>query len=90
MSELQKGIQGITEETAQALEALLNSTRAFVADSNLQLKNILMALTAPAPENPFLLELKAQTEQLRTMNNLWNSLSKMSTGNGRVLKVQIV
>lgn len=90
MSELQKGIQGITEETAQALEALLNSTRAFVADSNLQLKNILMALTAPAPENPYLLELKAQTEQLRTMNSLWSSLSKMSTGNGRVLKVQIV
>lgn len=90
MSTLQKGIQGVTEETAQALEALLNSMRYFVSDSNLQLRTILATLTAPAPENPFLLELKAQTEQLRTMNSLWNSLSKMSTGNGRVLKVQIV
>lgn len=90
MSTLQKGIQGVTEETAQALEALLNSMRYFVSDSNLQLRSILATLTAPAPENPFLLELKAQTEQLRTMNSLWNSLSKMSTGNGRVLKVQIV
>lgn len=90
MSGLQKGIQGVTEETAQALEALLNSMRYFVSDSNLQLRNILTTLTAPAPENPYLLELKAQTEQLRLMNSLWSSLSKMSTGNGRVLKVQIV
>lgn len=90
MSELSRGISSITEETAQALEALLNSMRYFVSDSNLQLRSILATLTAPAPENPFLLELKAQTEQLRTMNSLWNSLSKTSTGNGRVLKVQIV
>lgn len=90
MSELSRGISSITEETAQALEALLNSMRYFASDSNLQLRTILATLTAPAPENPFLLELKAQTEQLRTMNSLWNSLSKMSTGNGRVLKVQIV
>lgn len=90
MSELSRGISSITEETAQALEALLNSMRYFASDSNLQLRTILATLTAPAPENPFLLELKAQTEQLRTMNSLWNSLSKTSTGNGKVLKVQIV
>lgn len=90
MSALSKSISGMSEETAQALEALLNSMRYFVSDSNLQLRTILATLTAPAPENPFLLELKAQTEQLRTMNSLWNSLSKTSTGNGKVLKVQIV
>ena len=80
MTGLQKGISSITEETAQALEALLNSMRYFVSDSNLQLRNILATLTAPAPENPFLLELKAQTEQLRTMNSLWSRIVKSENG----------
>ena len=39
LSELQKGIQGVTEETAQVLESLLNSMRFYVADSNSELKN---------------------------------------------------
>lgn len=90
MSGLQRGIQSVTEETAQALEALLNSVRYFTSDSNMQLKNILTALTAPTPENPYLLELKAQTEQLKAMNNLWNSLTKVSSGKGRVLKIEMV
>ena len=90
MSGLSKSISGITADQADALSAITESIRYFASDSNLQLRNILMTLTAPAPENPFLLELKAQTEQLRTMNRLWNSLSKTSTGNGKVLKVQIV
>lgn len=90
MSGLQRGIQSVTEETAQALEAILNSIRYFTSDSNMQLKSILTALTAPTPDNPYLLELKAQTEQLKAMNNLWNSLTKVSSGKGRILKVEIV
>ena len=90
MSGLQRGIESVTEETAQALEALLNSVRYFTSDSNMQLKNILSALTAPTPENPYLLELKAQTEQLKAMNSLWNSLTKVSSGKGRVLKVEMM
>lgn len=39
LSELQKGIQGVTEETAQVLEALLNSMRLYVADTNNEIKN---------------------------------------------------
>lgn len=39
LSALQKGIQGVTEETAQVIEALLNSMRFYVADSNSELKN---------------------------------------------------
>ena len=39
LSALQKGIQGITEDTAQVLESLLNSMRFYVADSNTELKN---------------------------------------------------
>lgn len=90
MSGLSKSIAGITEQQADALAAITESIRFFTADSNAKLASILSTLTSPAPENPFLLELKAQTEQLRTMNSLWSSLSKTSTGNGKVLKVQIV
>lgn len=39
LSELQKGIQGVTEETAQVLESLLNSMRLYVADTNNEIKN---------------------------------------------------
>lgn len=39
LSELQKGIQGITEDTAQVLEALLNSMRLYVADTNNEIKS---------------------------------------------------
>lgn len=39
LSELQKGIQGVTEETAQVLESLLNSMRLYVADTNMHIKD---------------------------------------------------
>lgn len=39
LSELQKGIQGITEDTAQVLESLINSMRLYVADTNNEIKN---------------------------------------------------
>lgn len=39
LSELQKGIQGITEDTAQVLESLLNSMRLYVADTNMHIKD---------------------------------------------------
>lgn len=59
LSALQKGIQGVTEETAQVIEALLNSMRFYVADSNTELKeqtkylrdiyNLLVSLRSPMP-----------------------------------------
>jgi hypothetical protein len=59
LSELQKGIQGVTEQTAQVLEALLNSMRDTQANaySELQtqtnilkdIKGILSDLTSPSP-----------------------------------------
>lgn len=39
LTALQKGIQGVTEQTAQVIESLLNSMRAYQADSNVELKN---------------------------------------------------
>lgn len=89
MSSLSKSISGITETQADALAAITESIRYFASDSNLQLRNILVTLTAPAPENPFLLELKAQTEQLRLMNNLWNGVMKNGT-TGKAINVRII
>lgn len=89
MSGLQRGISGITETQADALAAITESIRFFSSDSNMQLKNILSALTAPTPENPYLLELKAQTEQLKAMNSLWNSLVKNGT-TGKAINVRII
>lgn len=39
LTALQKGIQGVTEQTAQVIEALLNSMRMYQADSNAELKS---------------------------------------------------
>ena len=39
LSALSKSIQGVSEDTAQVIESLLNSMRFYVADSNQELKN---------------------------------------------------
>lgn len=75
LSGLQRGIQGITEDTALALESLLNSIRFFVSDSNLQLKNIYnMFVNVDAP-NPILVELKMQTSLVRNIYDLFNGMT---------------
>ncbi|MBQ0073132.1 MAG: hypothetical protein KBT34_02935 [Prevotella sp.] len=74
LSGLAAGIQGVTEETAQVLEALLNSMRFYVADSNKDLKTIMLTLTNPPSDNVFLSELKAQTAQLEMLNKTLNGL----------------
>lgn len=78
LSGLQKGIQGITEETAQALEALLNSVRYYTADSNMQLRNIYAILsgTSDIATNPMLAELRSQTQMMTAINRLLNSVVK--------------
>lgn len=77
LSGLSKGIQSVTEETAQALEALLNSMRFFVSDSNTQLKSIYAALTSQdALQNPILAEMKTQTALIQSINSLFGSVIK--------------
>ena len=83
LSGLQRGIQGVTEETAQALESLLNSTRFFVADSNKQLQNIYQAITSTdVNANPLLAELKLQTAQVTAINKLLNGVVGNSSASG--------
>lgn len=91
MTGLQKGIQGITEETAQAVEALLESIRLFVSQENTNVAGILAILLANTQgETPLMQELRFQTSHLASIDSLLSSVSKNVTSNGRALKVQIV
>lgn len=74
LSGLAAGIQGVTEETAQILEALLNSMRFYVADTNEQLKQIFNTMINPNEENPFLKELKNQTKYLASIDKRLDSV----------------
>lgn len=72
---LSKGIQGITETTAQALEAILNSMRLYVIDNNKQLTEIAeRVLNFENPQNPILAELKQQTEYIEEIRTFLNSV----------------
>ena len=75
LSALQQGIQGITETTAEALEALLNSIRFFVSQQTTDITAIINLLDAryslesQAETNPMLIELKAQTGYLEIISD---------------------
>lgn len=91
MSGLQKGIEGVTETTAQALEALLNSMRYYVSDSNNLLRQFYMSfISADETMNPMLYELKQHTTLLNAIHSLLNSTTKMTNNNGRALKVLMI
>lgn len=88
LSGLQRGIEGVTETTAQALEALLNSMRYYVSDSNNLLRQFYMSfISADETMNPMLYELKQHTTLLTAIHSLLNSTTKMTNNNGRALKV---
>lgn len=75
LSALTQSIQGITETTAEALEALLNSIRFFVNQQTIDItaiRNLLDArysLESQAETNPMLIELKAQTGYLEIISD---------------------
>lgn len=72
---LSKSIQGVTETTAQALEAILNSMRLYVIDNNKQLTEIAeRVLFFENPQNPILAELKQQTEYIEDIRLFLNSV----------------
>lgn len=68
LSGLQKGIQGVTEETAGVIEAYLNSMRFFVADSNMQLQTIASFFSVDPTQNPLVSELMSQTRLLQSID----------------------
>lgn len=69
-STLSKSVQGVTETTANVIEAYLNSMRFFVSDSNMVLNNFYMAFTSIDPLlNPMYSELANQTKLLRSIDD---------------------
>lgn len=90
LSGLQKGIQSVTEETAQALEALLESLRFYVSDQNQYIQNIYDWLTNRISASPLVTQMNLQVRRLEMIYDLWNGIIRNSTGKGRVLKVEIV
>lgn len=75
LSGLQKGIQGITESTAEIIEAYLNSVRFFVSDSNQKLAEMLERFSSQDDaKSPILAELRAQTRYLSAIERYLSSV----------------
>lgn len=91
LSGLQRGIQGVTETTAQALEALLNSVRFYTSDTNSVIRQLYTAImSADEGVNPMLAELRAHTRWLSAIHELIKSATKSTGVNGNAMKVVIV
>lgn len=92
LSGLQRGIQGVTEETAQIIEAYLNSVRFHVADSNSKLTMIAnQIIGGDETANPMLSELKTQTEMIRAIRDMFSSVIRNGhpTFGGAFIKVAL-
>lgn len=92
LSGLQKGIQGITESTAEIIEAYLNSVRFFVSDSNQKLTELLERFaTNDETRSPILEQLKAQTRYLASIERALSTIIDPSgwREGGAVLKVRM-
>lgn len=82
LSALTQGIQGVTEQTAEALESLLNSMRFFLATQQGDVAAIRMMLevqygaasSSSSATNPMLTELQAQTMLMRSIDNSFGSV----------------
>lgn len=93
LSGLQEGIQGVTEETAQIIEAYLNSIRFYIAQDNqnlADLRNFFMG--SEEDTNPILSQLKMQTELIRAIKDMFSSVIYSGghpTYGGAFLKVSL-
>ncbi|MGN0280788.1 MAG: tape measure protein [Prevotella sp.] len=96
LSQLQQGIQSLSESTGQALESLLNSIRFFVAQQSTDVAAIRQLLSATSnievsntDNSPMLRELQTQTAYLSKMYSLWSSVIKSGghPKNGAGIKV---
>lgn len=90
LSGLQRGIQGVTEETAQIIEAYLNSIRFFVAEQNTYLSQIAASFGNAEVENPMVEQLRIIAAQTSAINSLLQGLVRGGhTLGGSGLKVFI-
>ena len=87
LSDLQQGIQSVTESTASALESLLNSIRYFLSSQRQDVSSILSILqsqdsSSTNASNPQLEELKTQTGYLKRIVGYWDSVLKSGHSKG--------
>lgn len=85
LSQLQQGIESLSESTGQALESLLNSIRFFVAQQATDVSAIRQLLQQPSSidlststDAPMLTELKAQTSYLKSIDSRLEKVIKIS------------
>ena len=87
---LTKGIQGVTEDTAEVVAAITESIRFFVADTNVLLHNLELHLVAPEDmANPWYEQIKSQTNYLRQIRDSIESVVT-TAGLNKVLRVQMI
>lgn len=93
LSGLQEGIQGVTEETAQIIEAYLNSIRFYIAQDNQNLADLRnFFIGSEEDTNPIVSQLKMQTELIRAIKDMFSSVIYSGghpTYGGAFLKVSL-
>lgn len=89
LSDLQKGIQNITEPQAAAIEAYLNSMRFAVFRHTEQLDTLIAAVNAQygTGENPMVAELKGIRSVLDSIDSRLASVIKSKVGKGMVVQI---
>lgn len=90
LSDLEKGIQGMTEDQAEVLASYWNSCRFTLSNIDNTLTRLANAtLGAAGTENPILSELQAQSAMIRSINNMLSSVigNGGSAHSGAYLKV---
>ena len=94
LSDLQQGIQSVTETTAQALESLLNSMRYYLATQQADVRIIrdtllerlgtaISSVTQDSSSSPVLIELRLQTTILGDIRDTLSSCVKSGHKQGR-------
>ena len=87
---LQASLQGMTEDTAQALEGYINSVRMYVADSNQILHNLYNVMSIDNETNPMLQQLKIIAAQTTAIHNVFDSVVSFGGDvSGNFVKVKI-
>lgn len=90
LSDLQKGIQNITEPQAAAIEAYLNSMRFAVFKQSSQLDTLIEVVRSQygaSMENPVVTELKGIRTILDSINERFKSITTSKPGKGDYVKI---
>lgn len=76
---LEKGIQGITEDTAQVLAAYFNAIRGYTANIDAKMDSVVASIESPNSENPVLNELRKHTYAIESIRSMLDASMTTST-----------